>query len=139
MLRPALASGSVPSSASASGEASLGQRGDRITGTVWVSGLQPGSRHAWGIQGPLGGCAPIDQPANTALLFRDLVADRQGVASMRLDAIVHEQVLTRGYDIAVYAGSSPPIGAMTKNSTMVLCGDMRSMREDSPDRRSERG
>ena len=90
---------------------------------MWVSGLQPGSHHAWSIQGPLGGCAAIDQPANTAVLLRDLVADRHGFASMRLDVIVHVQVLARGYDIAVYSGSSPPMGAVTSNSPMLLCGD----------------
>lgn len=121
-LRPAPGPSAAPSPDSATGEVSLDQRGDRITGTVRVSGLQPDSRHAWSIQGPQGGCAPIDQPANTAVLLRDLVADGQGVVSMRLDVIAHVQVLARGYDIAIYAGASPPIGAGAVN--MLLCGDI---------------
>ncbi len=94
---------------------------------MWVSGLQPGSRYAWNIQGPLGGCAPINQPANTALQFRDLVADPQGVASMHFDVVVHEQILARGYDIAVFSRPSPPIGAVTRNSPMLLCGNIGSV------------
>ncbi len=109
------------------GEASVGQQGDRITGSVWVGGLVPGSRHAVSIQGPLGGCAPIDQPANLAVLLHDLVANRRGVASLRFDAIAHEQVLAKGYDIAVYADPYPPINAVAKSDPMLLCGDIRSV------------
>jgi hypothetical protein len=109
------------------GEASVAQHGDRISGSVSVSGLAAGSRHALSIQGPFGGCAPIDQPANTAVLLHDLVANRRGVASLRFDAIAHEQVLARGYDIAVYQDPHAPISAVAKSDPMVLCGDIRSV------------
>ena len=115
----------VAGEASASGEASLRQLGDRVTGSVSVRGLLPGSRHAWSIQGPFGGCAPIDQPANTTLVLHDLQANGEGVAATRLNVAVHAPLASGGYDIAVFSGPQPPRTVAQKSNPMVLCGDIR--------------
>lgn len=123
-LRPLPGASVAAGMGHATGSVTVGQQGDRVSGSVVVGGLVPGSRHAWVIQGPLGGCAPIDQPANLAVLLHDIVADRQGVASARFAAIAHEQVVSRGYDVAVYLGAAPPITPLMKGDPMVLCGDL---------------
>jgi len=126
VLHPAAGSTAAAAAASEGGQVSLRQQGDRITGALQVTGLTPDSRHAWSIQGPAGGCAPSQQPANIALLFRDLVADGRGAASMRIDVIVHEPVLAHGYDVAVYRGPMPPQTMITAlpSNPLLLCGDI---------------
>ena len=123
-LRPFPGVSAAAGMAHATGEVTVGQHGDQISGSVQVGGLVPGSRHAWVIQGPLGGCAPIDQPANLAVLLHDFVANGQGSATMGFAAIAHEQVVSRGYDVAVYLQPKAPITPLMKSDPMVLCGDL---------------
>lgn len=110
----------------ASGRASLRQLGDRVTGSVFILGLAPDSRHAWAIQGPFGGCAPIDQPANTTLVLHDLAANSAGAVAVQLDAMVHAPLASGGYDIAVYADPQQPLTVAQHSNRMLLCGDIRA-------------
>jgi hypothetical protein len=128
-LSPAPGSGAV--GRSVAGEASLRQFGERISGSLRVSGLAPRSRHGLSIQGPFGGCAPIDQPANMALRLQDLVANGNGIATVRFDHVVHERLITAGYDIAVYGGPGVPVNLSSGSDPMLLCGDIRPPRRGS--------
>jgi hypothetical protein len=130
--------GMLMEASSAEGHASLEQDGDKLTGTITVSGLEPGSDHAEHLHGPDGTCEPKKMVSNMAVVLPDLKADAKGVATTSFEFTVHQQVVEPGYFIMVHAEGTPAaernqIGAapaspafmqaLSKNPG-ILCGDV---------------
>lgn len=130
--------GMLMEASSAEGQAELQQKGDKLTGTITVSGLEPGSDHAEHLHGPDGTCEPKKMVSNMAVVLPDLKADAKGVASTSFEFTVHQQVVEPGYFIMVHAEGTPAaerdqIGAapaspafmqaLSKNPG-ILCGDV---------------
>jgi CHRD domain len=122
----------------AEGHASLEQKGDKLTGTITVSGLEPDSDHAEHLHGPDGTCEPKKMVSNMAVVLPDLKANSKGVATTHFEFTVHQQVVEPGYFIMVHAEGTPAaernqIGAapaspafmqaLSKNPG-ILCGDV---------------
>ena len=122
----------------AHGTATLEQKGDKLTGTITVSGLEPNSDHAEHLHGPDGSCEPAKMVSNMAVVLPDLKADSKGVATAKVDFTVHQQVVEKGYFIMVHEEPTPAaerdqIGAapaspafmqaLSKNPG-ILCGDV---------------
>jgi hypothetical protein len=130
--------GMLMEASNAEGHASLEQKGDKLTGTITVSGLEPGSDHAEHLHGPDGTCEPKKMVSNMAVVLPDLKADAKGVATTSFEFTVHQQVVEPGYFIMVHAEGTPAaernqIGAapaspafmqaLSKNPG-ILCGDV---------------
>ncbi len=122
----------------AHGSASLEQKGDKLTGTITVSGLEPNSDHAEHLHGPDGSCEPAKMVSNMAVVLPDLKANSKGVATAKVNFTVHQDVVEKGYFIMVHEEGTPPaerdqIGAapaspafmqaLSKNPG-ILCGDV---------------
>lgn len=122
----------------AEGHASLEQKGDKLVGSVTVSGLEPNSDHAEHLHGPDGTCEPKKMVSNMAVVLPDLKANSKGVATTHFEFTVHQQVVEPGYFIMVHAEGTPAaernqIGAapaspafmqaLSKNPG-ILCGDV---------------
>lgn len=122
----------------AHGTAELEQKGDKLTGTITVSGLEPNSDHAEHLHGPDGSCEPKKMVGNMAVVLPDLEANSKGEATAKVDFTVHQQVVEPGYFIMVHEEPTPPserdqIGAapaspafmqaLSKNPG-ILCGDV---------------
>jgi hypothetical protein len=135
------ASGMLMAPSHAHGSARLTQRGDRLSGTVEISGLAPNSRHAEHLHGPDGACSPSSKMTpNMAVVLPDLVADGSGKAVTRFHFTVHEQVVAPGYFIMVHAKPTPPsqrgqIGSAPASPAFmqalssdpgILCGDVEA-------------
>jgi hypothetical protein len=122
----------------AHGTAELEQKGDKLTGTITVSGLAPGSRHAEHLHGPDGSCEPKKMVPNMAVVLPDLEADSKGEATAKVDFTVHQQVVEPGYFIMVHEqptpaaqrnqiGSAPASPAFMQafgQNPGILCGDV---------------
>ncbi len=122
----------------ASGHAELEQKGDKLTGTVTVSGLEPGSDHAEHLHGPDGSCEPKKMVTNMAVVLPDLKANSKGEATAHFEFTVHQQVVEKGYFIMVHAEGTPAaernqIGTAPASTTFmqalsknpgILCGDV---------------
>jgi hypothetical protein len=130
--------GMLMQASSAEGHASLEQKGDKLTGTITVSGLEPGSDHAEHLHGPDGSCEPKKMVSNMAVVLPDLKANSKGEATTHFEFTVHQQVVEPGYFIMVHAEGTPAaerdqIGAapaspafmqaLSKNPG-ILCGDV---------------
>jgi hypothetical protein len=130
--------GMLMEASNAEGHASLEQKGDKLTGTITVSGLEPGSDHAEHLHGPDGTCEPKKMVSNMAVVLPDLKADAKGVATTSFEFTVHQQVVEPGYFIMVHEEGTPSaernqIGAapaspafmqaLSKNPG-ILCGDV---------------
>lgn len=130
--------GMLMEASNAKGHATLEQDGDKLTGTITVSGLEPGSDHAEHLHGPDGTCEPKKMVSNMAVVLPDLKADAKGVATTSFEFTVHQQVVEPGYFIMVHAEGTPAaernqIGAapaspafmqaLSKNPG-ILCGDV---------------
>ncbi len=130
--------GMLMEASSADGHAELEQKGDKLSGTITVSGLEPNSDHAEHLHGPDGTCEPKKMVSNMAVVLPDLKADAKGVASTSFEFTVHQQVVEPGYFIMVHAEGTPAaerdqIGAapaspafmqaLSKNPG-ILCGDV---------------
>jgi hypothetical protein len=130
--------GMLMEASSAEGHASLEQDGDKLTGTITVSGLEPGSDHAEHLHGPDGTCEPKKMVSNMAVVLPDLKANSKGVATTSFEFTVHQQVVEPGYFIMVHEEGTPAaerdqIGAapaspafmqaLSKNPG-ILCGDV---------------
>jgi CHRD domain len=130
--------GMLMEASSAEGHASLEQDGDKLTGTITVSGLEPNSDHAEHLHGPDGTCEPKKMVSNMAVVLPDLKANAKGVASTSFEFTVHQQVVEPGYFIMVHEEGTPAaernqIGAapaspafmqaLSKNPG-ILCGDV---------------
>lgn len=135
------ASGMEMAPTSAHGVADLTQSGDRLTGTVRVWGLEPGSRHAEHLHGPDGACAPSSKMTpNMAVVLPDLEANAKGTAVAKIDLTVHQEVLGSGYFIMVHEKPTPPserdqIGSAPASPAFmqalsgdpgILCGNVRA-------------
>jgi hypothetical protein len=122
----------------AHGTARLQQQGDKLTGTITVSGLEPNTSHAEHLHGPDGSCEPQKMVSNMAVVLPDLVANSEGTATAKVDFTVHQKVVEPGYFIMVHAqptpaaernqiGSAPAspafMQALSKNPG-ILCGDV---------------
>jgi hypothetical protein len=130
--------GMLMAPSSAHGKASLRQEGDRLTGTVNVSGLEPNSRHAEHLHGPDGSCEPKKMVTNMAVVLPDLVADSKGEATAKFDFTVHQQVVGPGFFIMVHqrptpaaergqigtAPASPAFMQALSTDPGILCGDV---------------
>ena len=126
----------VPSDAH--GTARLEQKGDKLTGTIAVAGLEPNSRHAEHLHGPDGSCKPSEMVTNMAVVLPDLVATSKGEATAKVDFTVHQQVVEPGYFIMVHEEPTPPaerdqIGSAPASPAFmqalstnpgILCGDV---------------
>ena len=130
--------GMLMEATNAEGHANLEQDGDKLTGTITVSGLEPGSDHAEHLHGPDGTCEPKKMVSNMAVVLPDLKANSKGVATTSFEFTVHQQVVEPGYFIMVHAEGTPAaernqIGAapaspafmqaLSKNPG-ILCGDV---------------
>jgi hypothetical protein len=130
--------GMLMAPSSAHGSATLEQKGDKLTGTITVAGLEPGSDHAEHLHGPDGSCEPKKMVSNMAVVLPDLKANAKGVATAKVDFTVHQQVVEPGYFIMVHEEPTPAaerdqIGAapaspafmqaLSKNPG-ILCGDV---------------
>jgi hypothetical protein len=130
--------GMLMAPSSASGSAELEQKGDKLTGTITVTGLEPNSDHAEHLHGPDGSCEPKKMVSNMAVVLPDLKANVKGEATAKVDFTVHQQVVEPGYFIMVHEEGTPPaerdqIGAapaspafmqaLSKNPG-ILCGDV---------------
>lgn len=122
----------------AHGTATLEQDGDKLTGTIEVSGLKPNSDHAEHLHGPDGSCEPKKMVSNMAVVLPDLKANAKGEATAKVDFTVHQDVVEKGYFIMVHEDPTPAaerdqIGtapaspafmqALSKNPG-ILCGDV---------------
>ncbi len=130
--------GMLMAASDADGTAELEQKGDKLTGTITVSGLEPNSDHAEHLHGPDGSCEPKKMVTNMAVVLPDLKANAKGEATAKFDFTVHQQVVEPGYFIMVHEEPTPPaerdqIGtapaspafmqALSKNPG-ILCGDV---------------
>jgi hypothetical protein len=130
--------GMLMEASNAEGHASLEQKGDKLIGSVTVSGLEPNSDHAEHLHGPDGTCEPKKMVSNMAVVLPDLKANAKGVASTHFEFTVHQQVVEPGYFIMVHEEGTPAaerdqIGAapaspafmqaLSKNPG-ILCGDV---------------
>jgi hypothetical protein len=130
--------GMLMEASNADGHASLEQKGDKLTGTITVSGLEPNSDHAEHLHGPDGTCEPKKMVSNMAVVLPDLKANAKGVATTSFEFTVHQQVVEPGYFIMVHEEGTPAaernqIGAapaspafmqaLSKNPG-ILCGDV---------------
>jgi len=130
--------GMLMEASEAEGHATLEQDGDKLTGTITVSGLEPGSDHAEHLHGPDGSCEPKKMVSNMAVVLPDLKANAKGEASTHFEFTVHQQVVEPGYFIMVHEEGTPAaernqIGAapaspafmqaLSKNPG-ILCGDV---------------
>jgi CHRD domain len=122
----------------AHGTATLEQKGDKLTGTITVTGLKPNSDHAEHLHGPDGSCEPKKMVSNMAVVLPDLEANSKGEATAKVDFTVHQKVVEPGYFIMVHEEPTPAsekdqIGAapaspafmqaLSKNPG-ILCGDV---------------
>jgi hypothetical protein len=130
--------GMLMEASNAKGHATLEQKGDKLAGTITVSGLEPGSDHAEHLHGPDGTCEPKKMVSNMAVVLPDLKANSKGVATTSFEFTVHQQVVEPGYFIMVHEEGTPAaernqIGAapaspafmqaLSKNPG-ILCGDV---------------
>jgi hypothetical protein len=122
----------------AHGTATFEQKGDKLTGTITVDGLEPNSDHAEHLHGPDGSCEPAKMVSNMAVVLPDLKANAKGEATAKVDFTVHQDVVEKGYFVMVHEEPTPPaerdqIGAapaspafmqaLSKNPG-ILCGDV---------------
>jgi hypothetical protein len=122
----------------AHGTATFEQKGDKLTGTITVDGLEPNSRHAEHLHGPDGSCEPKKMVSNMAVVLPDLDANAKGEATAEVDFTVHQDVVEKGYFVMVHEEPTPPaerdqIGAapaspafmqaLSKNPG-ILCGEV---------------
>jgi hypothetical protein len=130
--------GMLMAPSNAHGTAELVQKGDKLTGTITVSGLEPNSSHAEHLHGPDGSCEPKKMVTNMAVVLPDLKANSKGEATVHFDFTVHQDVVEKGYFIMVHKEPTPAsernqIGtapasptfmqALSKNPG-ILCGDV---------------
>jgi hypothetical protein len=130
--------GMLMEASNAKGQATLEQKGDKLIGTVTVTGLEPNSDHAEHLHGPDGTCEPKKMVSNMAVVLPDLKANAKGEAKTHFEFTVHQQVVEPGYFIMVHAEGTPAaernqIGAapaspafmqaLSKNPG-ILCGDV---------------
>ena len=92
------------------------QRGRRVSGSVVVWGLEPGSRHAVHFHGPDSSCGTKADPV---AVHPDLEADDEGVASAQLDIAAPNDMLRPGFYYNIHAESS----AVSDNPE-IACGDV---------------
>jgi len=130
--------GMLMAPSNAHGTAELEQKGDKLTGTITVTGLEPNSDHAEHLHGPDGSCEPKKMVSNMAVVLPDLEANSKGEATAKVDFTVHQKVVEPGYFIMVHEEPTPAaerdqIGAapaspafmqaLSKNPG-ILCGDV---------------
>ncbi len=122
----------------AHGSAELEQKGDKLTGTITVTGLEPNSDHAEHLHGPDGSCEPKKMVTNMAVVLPDLKANSKGEATAKVDFTVHQKVVEPGYFIMVHEEPTPAaqrsqIGAAPASPAFmqafgknpgILCGDV---------------
>jgi hypothetical protein len=94
----------------------LRERNGRLSGSVVVWGLVPGSRHAVHFHGPDSSCGTKADPV---AVHPDLEADANGVASAQLDIAAPNDILRPGFYYNVHAESS----AVSDNPE-IACGDV---------------
>lgn len=131
-------SGMLMAPSNAHGTAELVQKGDKLTGTITVTGLEPNSGHAEHLHGPDGSCEPKKMVSNMAVVLPDLDANAKGEATAKVNFTVHQKVVEPGYFIMVHEEPTPAaerdqIGAapaspafmqaLSKNPG-ILCGDV---------------
>lgn len=107
-----------------SGMAGFRQRGGALVVTLVVSGLEPRSRHAAHVHGPLATCRKTTK--RHAAELGDLVASAQGVIRVTRRVKVDEMVVGMpGYFLMVHAnpGKKLPSGAMAVNPP-IACGTL---------------
>jgi hypothetical protein len=95
----------------------LRHRNERLSGSMVVWGLDPGSRHAVHFHGPDSSCGTKADPV---AVHPDLVADADGVATARFDIPAPSDILRPGFYYNVHAESS----AVSDNPE-IACGDVR--------------
>lgn len=108
----------------ASGMAGVRQKGKAVTVTLMVTGLEPRSKHAAHIHGPLGTCTK--RTKRHAAELGDFVADAQGVVHATVRVRVAEMVVGMpGYFVMVHAnpGTRMPDGTMAMNPP-IACGNL---------------
>jgi hypothetical protein len=94
----------------------LRQRGGKVSGSVVVWGLEPGSLHAVHFHGPDSSCGTKADPV---AIHPDLDADADGVAIAQVDIAAPNDILQPGYYYNVHAESS----AVSDNPE-IACGDL---------------
>ena len=89
----------------ASGQVSLTQDGDRVSGTIELDGLEPGTAHAMHVHGVAGedhGCAEPERTAEHLIDLPDLLADDDGVGRIEIDVESPLQAIRSGTYIMVH-------------------------------------
>lgn len=112
------------SGSGASGMAGVRQRGGTLVVTLMVSGLEPGSRHAAHVHGPLGTCSK--RTKRHAAELGDHAADGKGVLRATVRVKVDEMVVGMpGYFVMVHAnpGMKMANGKMKVNPP-IACGNL---------------
>jgi hypothetical protein len=97
------------------------QQGGRVSGSVVVWGLEPGSLHAVHFHGPDSSCGTKADPV---AVHADLEADDDGVASVQVDIAAPDDMLRPGFYYNVHAESS----AVSDNPE-IACGDVLPSRD----------
>lgn len=103
------------------GLAYVSQRGRVVSGWVVVTGLEPGSEHAWHIHGPAGACTPASRNKGVVVPFSpDLRADDNGVAWGDIKGRATTNVVRRGFYLNVHVVSSADMAGAS-----ITCGNLR--------------
>jgi hypothetical protein len=94
----------------------LREQAGRISGSVVVWGLEPGTRHAVHFHGPDSSCGTKADPV---AIHPDLEADDEGVATAQLDIAAPSDILRPGFYYNVHAESST-----VSDNPEIACGDV---------------
>jgi hypothetical protein len=94
----------------------LRRRSGRVSGSVVVWGLVPGSRHAVHFHGPDSSCGTKADPV---AVHPDLEADADGVATAQVDIAAPSDILRPGFYYNVHAESSA-----VNDNPEIACGDL---------------
>lgn len=98
------------------GVAFFEQRGERLTGSVVVWGLEPGSEHAVHFHGPSSRCGTKADPVAA---HNDLKANGEGVAHATVEVATGYDLLSGGFYYNLHKGPT----SLEKNPE-IACGDI---------------
>lgn len=88
------------------GAADLAQSGARVSGTISIVGLEPGSAHAAHVHGVAGedhGCAEEERTSEHLVELPDVVADDDGVVEVEIDVTAPEGSIREGTYLMIHA------------------------------------
>lgn len=115
------------------GAIELTQEGERISGTITLDGLEPGSAHAVHLHGaPSGDFSCAGEKTDHHLInFPDLVADEGGTAELAIDVAAPEGTLRAGTYVMAHENPRTP-GQVATDAVVVEHGMAMSTGTDNP-------